>query len=280
MNANHPVRAGGREEAERRREKERKREEKELRKLAKAAGIKLAVPPAVHSATSGSASPAEGKGFRKSGWASVSDALPSSTSATPSSSTPSQDWASVSGPPPNEPPPPPPSAPAQHQGFRSGGWSTLATSVEGPPMPGPSRGGQASVSSPAPPPPPPTASGPPPPVDPCPLPPAHQPVTPSSWSRLPPAPPTDQSDSSTHARWEVKPLTQNTPQSGTTPSSLAPHPPQLQNQPPPPPNQTTPNPSSERKSKSKSKSKMAFDEEATAQSRGNWQSFQKMRGRR
>ena len=44
IQANHPLRQVGKEEAERRKEKERKREEKELRKMAKAAGVKITVP--------------------------------------------------------------------------------------------------------------------------------------------------------------------------------------------------------------------------------------------
>ncbi|KAL5495337.1 hypothetical protein ACEPAI_800 [Sanghuangporus weigelae] len=272
MNANHPVRAGGREEAERRREKERKREEKELRKLAKAAGIRLSAPPVKPSV--------EDKGFKNSGWASVGDALPSSTSAMPASSTPAKSWAPASGPTPSapsgSPPPPPPlSAPAPlppiHQGFRSGGWSTLATFGESPSTP------------PLPPPPPSTSLGPPPPpprTDSSPLPPpppSLPPSTPSSWSRLPSAPPSGQPQHADHRSWAVRPSTESAPSTGITPTSV-PTSPNPQNQ---PTNPATSNPSSEqRKSKSKSKSKMTFDEEATAQSRGNWQNFQKMRGRR
>ncbi|KAL5519019.1 hypothetical protein ACEPAH_702 [Sanghuangporus vaninii] len=285
MNANHPVRAGGREEAERRREKERKREEKELRKLARAAGIKLSAPPVAHSAAS--STPGEDKGFKKSGWASVGDALPSSTSATSASSTPAKSWAAVSGPSPSapsgSPPPPPPSAsaplPPIHQGFRSGGWSTLATSIEAPFTPSPSRG---TNIPPPPPPPPSTPLGPPPPpsTDSSPLlppPPLLPPSTPSSWSRLPSAPPSSQPRSTDHGSWAVRPSTESAPPGGIPPTSVA-TPPNPQNQ---PTNPATSTPSSEqRKSKSKSKSKMTFDEEATAQSRGNWQNFQKMRGRR
>ncbi|OCB88591.1 hypothetical protein A7U60_g4294 [Sanghuangporus baumii] len=285
MNANHPVRAGGREEAERRREKERKREEKELRKLARAAGIKLSAPPVARSAAS-STPRREDNGFKKSGWASVSDALPSSTSATPASSTPEKIWAPVSGPAPSAPsgsPPPPPSAsappPPIHQGFRSGGWSTLATSIEAPSTPSPNRG----VSTPPLPPPPPFARlGPPPPpprVDSLPLPPPPRlpPSTPSSWSRLPSASPSSQPQSADHGSWNVRPSTEGAPPTGIPLTSVA-TPPNPQNQPTSP---ATSNPSSEqRKSKAKSKSKMTFDEEATAQSRGNWQNFQKMRGRR
>ncbi|KAH7911213.1 hypothetical protein BJ138DRAFT_1007014 [Hygrophoropsis aurantiaca] len=67
------------EELDKRKEKERKREEKELRKLAKAAGIKMAKPPvtagvaqtpaptvAVEAATE-----SKSTGFKKAGWASV-----------------------------------------------------------------------------------------------------------------------------------------------------------------------------------------------------------------
>ncbi|KAL5534312.1 hypothetical protein ACEPAG_774 [Sanghuangporus baumii] len=296
MNANHPVRAGGREEAERRREKERKREEKELRKLARAAGIKLSAPPVAHSAAS-SKFGGEDKGFKKSGWASIDDALPGSTSGKTASSTPAKVWAPVSDPTPSAPsgsppPPPPPSAPAPmppiHQGFRSGGWSTLATFLEAPSTPSPSRG----VSTPPLPPPPPSASLglpiPPQrtdssPLPPPPPPPSLPPSTPSSWSRLPSAPPSSQPQSADHGNRAIRPYTESAPltsiTTGITPTSV-PTPPNPQNQ---PTNPATSNPSSEQrksKSKSRSKSKMTFDEEATAQSRGNWQNFQKMRGRR
>ncbi|KAF8845417.1 hypothetical protein BDN67DRAFT_865269, partial [Paxillus ammoniavirescens] len=64
-------------EVEKRKEKERKREEKELRKLAKAQGIKMAKPPAIIAAPgsdTGITSETKPSGFKKAGWASVSTA--------------------------------------------------------------------------------------------------------------------------------------------------------------------------------------------------------------
>ncbi|CAL1696538.1 unnamed protein product [Somion occarium] len=122
------------EELDKRKEKERKREEKELRKLAKAAGIKMAKPPAVINPPStppaaGVENEAKPSGFRKSGWATLGSAS-SSAQATapvepPSSAFRRSGWATVGpassssnmAPPPSspfnqpqtEPPPPPPS---------------------------------------------------------------------------------------------------------------------------------------------------------------------------
>jgi len=129
---------------EMRREKERKREEKELRKAAKAAGVKLStVTPAVSTVSTvqnpvittpgptvepipaplekksgftgggwSTVSSSSGGGFKKSGWATVSS--PPKPLSPP--------------PPPSDPPhvtsiPPPPMTPASP--FRSGGWTTL-----------------------------------------------------------------------------------------------------------------------------------------------------------
>ncbi|THG92821.1 hypothetical protein EW145_g8574, partial [Phellinidium pouzarii] len=58
MNANHPMKVGGKEEAEKRKEKERKREEKELRKMAKAVGIKMSTPSAAAGLATVSSTPA------------------------------------------------------------------------------------------------------------------------------------------------------------------------------------------------------------------------------
>ncbi|TFK57424.1 G-patch-domain-containing protein, partial [Heliocybe sulcata] len=65
---------GSKEDVDKRKEKERKREEKEMRKLAAAAGIKLARPSAMasESAAGGTAASAESStGLKKSGWAAV-----------------------------------------------------------------------------------------------------------------------------------------------------------------------------------------------------------------
>ncbi|KAF9645014.1 hypothetical protein BDM02DRAFT_3120922 [Thelephora ganbajun] len=150
MQSSERAKANSQEVVEKRREKERKREDKELRKAAKAAGVKLTTitpvvsmvgttqnavvttpTPGIEPApaplekksgfTSGGwstvSSSSSGGGFKKSGWTAVSSSLK------PPSPHP---------PPPPEPPhvtpiPPPPTA--STPGFRSGGWTTL----EGPP---------------------------------------------------------------------------------------------------------------------------------------------------
>ncbi|PAV22313.1 g patch domain containing 8 [Pyrrhoderma noxium] len=251
MNANHPLRIGGREEAERRKEKERKREEKELRKLAKAAGIKLAAVP--NTSTSDSIeNKGDNKGFKKSSWASISSAPTQPTPSGSASSSNGGGWATVSTPAPpsvprssswqavNPPPPPPSSAPAPPPsapapppssaagglGFRSGGWSTLATTSTPPPPP--------SNSEPPPPPGPPSSLPPPPhSLN------AHAPPPPpsgppsSSWT---PAPPSNRPPPHQPSRWDAKPRGN--------------HPPEKRNDNPPEPR------------------------------KGSWQNFQKMKGRR
>ncbi|KZT36619.1 hypothetical protein SISSUDRAFT_1049660 [Sistotremastrum suecicum HHB10207 ss-3] len=111
-------------ELDKRREKEKKREEKELRKIAKAAGVKLIgtsnalnKPPVL-----AAPSPAEplNTGFKKSGWAAVSTTIPADSPPPRSPSLPP--------PPPAETPAPPPydavEAP-RAMNFRSSGWSSL-----------------------------------------------------------------------------------------------------------------------------------------------------------
>jgi len=180
------------EDVEKRKEKERKREEKELRKLAKAAGIKMAKPstlaPAapvfapITTADTPSATETKLGGFKKAGWASIGTSSKSvetgrraarSTvdSTTPSSSRPPSPPGPPSPvepepipPPPKSTPPPPPSHPLSNApSFRAGGWSTLDTgsSTSLPPAPA------APTALPPPPPPsPPThALLPPPPVN-------------------------------------------------------------------------------------------------------------------
>ncbi|KAH8120242.1 hypothetical protein DFH11DRAFT_1873483 [Phellopilus nigrolimitatus] len=256
MNANHPMK-----------EKERKREEKELRKMAKAVGIKMSAPTAALPAPTTQPAGGEGKGFKKSGWASTSAA---GAAAPPSSSSGGSGWAAVSSPappsaprgsswqapPPSSAPPPPPPPPSSStasavsgsQGFRSGGWATLATSSEEPAPPTPSasgsgqRGGWARAAAPA----QPEknaqrggwASAPAPPAAPPPVPSAAPPAPPhSSWARLPGS-------------------------GGTAPSA-----------PPPPPSSTgsqTPVPPVPAPAPRK----------PDARPGGSWQSFQKVRGRR
>ncbi|KAI0048422.1 hypothetical protein FA95DRAFT_1466871, partial [Auriscalpium vulgare] len=97
------------EEVQRRNEKERKREEKHLRKIAAAAGVKMAKPPVAAPALDpapAAAAPAEAVP-KKSGWATVS---------TPAAPAPAR-WASAgSGSAPPTPPPP-------DQSASSSGWA-------------------------------------------------------------------------------------------------------------------------------------------------------------
>lgn len=99
-----------------RREKERKREEKELKKLAKAHGVKIAAPAATNAAASSSTAPViqEEKPKAGGGWAAV---------ATPAAPAPPR-WNTASAPVAQP-------APA----FQTGGWSSLddpATQAHGP----------------------------------------------------------------------------------------------------------------------------------------------------
>lgn len=85
------------EEQDKRKEKERKREEKELRKIAAAAGVRMAKAASSTAALAPVATPAEPNptGFKKSGWASiptVATASPPSTGSPPPART---GWASV-----------------------------------------------------------------------------------------------------------------------------------------------------------------------------------------
>ncbi|KAI5123585.1 hypothetical protein M0805_003403 [Coniferiporia weirii] len=278
MNANHPMKVGGKEEAEKRKEKERKREEKELRKMAKAAGIKMTAPPAV----AGFAQPPSGesKSSARPGWAAVSS-TPASSSSSPSASggwasaaappPSSGSWAAVSSPappsvprtsgwqavPPSSAPPPPPSAPAASSSgtsFRSGGWSTLSTSpgeLSGPPPGSDNRNqrrGWAGVGAPTGPPPPAPPSNPVPPPSPAPhaAPPPSGPFPSSSWSRFP------------------------TPTSNPASAAPPPVPPSMAPLPPPP------NVGGRNSGMQASRA----PEQDKREGRGGWQSFQKMRGRR
>ena len=140
MQSNERAKANSQEVVEKRREKERKREEKELRKVAKAAGVKLAtVTPVVNMLGTtqnplGSV-PTPGteptplslkKGeFGVGGWSTVNTSSSSGGFKKPG-------WTTVSAPPkPPSPPPPPPSEPHHittilpPSSFRSGGWTTL-----------------------------------------------------------------------------------------------------------------------------------------------------------
>ena len=139
-------------ELEKRKEKERKREEKELRKLAKAQGIKMAKPVAAGSAPvlapesdTGVMNETKPSGFRKAGWAAVTMApKPPDTDSKHSG------WAAVSPAPPLPayPPPPPPDDPTPPPSrslpasgapvFRTGGWTSLDSSSSQSVLPPPS----------------------------------------------------------------------------------------------------------------------------------------------
>ncbi|KAF8559409.1 hypothetical protein OG21DRAFT_1594814 [Imleria badia] len=140
------------EELEKRKEKERKREEKELRKLARAQGIKMAKPGAAGSSPilapendTGTTNETKPVGFKKAGWAAVTTApKPPDTDSKRSG------WAPVSPPPPlpTHPAPPPPDdvappAPRSHLAsgapmFRAGGWTSLDSSSSQSILPPPS----------------------------------------------------------------------------------------------------------------------------------------------
>ncbi|KAH7883908.1 hypothetical protein F5I97DRAFT_1613733 [Phlebopus sp. FC_14] len=167
------------EELGKRKEKERKREEKELRKLAKAAGIKMARPPVAAGAAAvpsmvpvnaaGGSNEGKSPGFKKAGWATVT--TPSTEAGSNSG------WASINpssaqaGPPPPPPFPTPPSKRPTSNAplFRTAGWTSLDT-------------GGYSTPSLAPPPPPPPAPVSTPPAPACwnvPYPPSDPPPLPS-----------------------------------------------------------------------------------------------------
>ncbi|KIJ68753.1 hypothetical protein HYDPIDRAFT_106995 [Hydnomerulius pinastri MD-312] len=191
------------EELEQRKEKERKREEKELRKLAKAQGIKMtkplpaaAVVPAPTAALgdeTGTTNEMKPSGFKKAGWATVSTA-----SDPPETGLRRSGWASVNPassssaqppppPPPNDPYPPTPptqrsrtatSAPM----FRTAGWTSLDSGSSNflPPH------APSAPSSLPPPPPPADIPLPPSPPQPPFVPP--NPRTTGGWAPVPPPP--------------------------------------------------------------------------------------------
>ena len=159
------------EEQDKRKEKERKREEKELRKIAAAAGVRMAKPSTASTTTLAPVVPsAEPKpiGFKKSSWASVSSVtpeLPLCTNTTESpparrgwgavrssshSPSPAPDATSSAGFPmttpvvssqPGDPSKPEPAKEAQRQhhqpapAFRTGGWSSIDSTTRIPPPP-------------------------------------------------------------------------------------------------------------------------------------------------
>lgn len=173
-------------DADERKEKERKREEKELRRAAKAAGVRMVKPAATALVTAGTSTGDDAKpsGFKKSGWATVSSVpAPPPANAQPTASSKSG-WASVGSPgaptvpprgewapaaPPSPPEPPATTRPATSApAFRTAGWTSLDTGSSQPlpaaqehpcPLPPP------PPSNDFPPPPPLTAPPPPPPTD-------------------------------------------------------------------------------------------------------------------
>ncbi|KAH0838599.1 hypothetical protein J3R83DRAFT_6920 [Lanmaoa asiatica] len=196
-------------ELEKRKEKERKREEKELRKLARAQGIKMAKPVAAPvlapESDTGATDEAKPGGFKKAGWAAVTTApkLPDTDSKC-------SGWSAVSPAPPlpTHPPPPPPDDPTlaapppsrslpapDAPKFRAGGWTSLDSSNSQSVLPPPSP--PASMA----PPPPPPADTPPSPFLPnhheshghTPIPPSNAlPPARQSWATIPDSHPSPQ----------------------------------------------------------------------------------------
>lgn len=179
------------EDVDKRKEKERKREEKELRKIAKAAGIKMAKPintptivPSAQApaAVEASLSPdAQSTSFKKTGWATVSAPVEPVTgfkrsgwASFDSNAPPSAPSAPL---PPSPPPvisPPPASRSAATPTFRTGGWTSLDVgSSQSVTLPPPSNNAAPPPPNMAPPPPPPTLMNAPPPGGRPPFPPAN-----------------------------------------------------------------------------------------------------------
>lgn len=143
MQAAQKASLGSQEEIDKRKEKERKREEKELRKIAKAAGIRMAKPAAPLVAAPSTGDPTS-TGTRKTGWATVGSTEPGAAAPVASSS--QAGWATAghqhtavapSQPPSTAAPPPPPSS--SHFGpapaFTSGVWTSLDTGSTAPTPP-------------------------------------------------------------------------------------------------------------------------------------------------
>jgi hypothetical protein len=128
---------------DKRKEKERKREEKELRKLAKAQGVKIAKPAALaipasntepgvelkqsEARSSGWASEGQPSGFKRSGWSAVGSqpAAPPLPPPEPSQSSGGPPMIPPPPLPPDLPPPPPPPERAPAPAFVNAGWMSL-----------------------------------------------------------------------------------------------------------------------------------------------------------
>jgi len=146
MQSSERAKANSQEAIEKRREKERKREVKELRKAAKAYGVKLTVTPVVSAVSTvqnpiiitpvPGIEPAPAPPEKKSGFTSTGGGWTVGSSSSGGGFKKSG-WATVSSPPgpPSPPPPPPPELPhvtsippppmTSASSFRSGGWTTL-----------------------------------------------------------------------------------------------------------------------------------------------------------
>jgi Zinc-finger double-stranded RNA-binding len=187
MQANAKGLGGGKQDKEARLAKERKREEKELKRMAKARGVKVGViggGVGTNALAAGAAAVTEEpKGFKKSGWATVSD--------TGGESSRKAGWANVSGQ-STAPVEPPPQRRASH-GFRTAGFETLETTdIDGDVMMEDPRWLRTSTARPPPPPPPPSVAPPLPPVPsgaPPPPPRASPSAPPVGLSPQPPPPP-------------------------------------------------------------------------------------------
>ncbi|KAF8529476.1 hypothetical protein JB92DRAFT_3196993 [Gautieria morchelliformis] len=147
MQANAKGLGGGKQDKEARLAKERKREEKELKRMAKARGVKVGViggGVGTNALVGGAAAVVEEpKGFKKSGWATVSD--------TGRESSRKAGWANVSGQ-STAPVEPPPQRRASH-GFRAAGFETLETTdIDGDVMMADPRWLSTSAAPPPPPP--------------------------------------------------------------------------------------------------------------------------------
>ncbi|KAF8587349.1 hypothetical protein K439DRAFT_1630841 [Ramaria rubella] len=191
---------GGKQDKEARLAKERKREEKELKRMAKAQGVKVgAIGGVMGSTAQGSAPlPEESKGFKKSSWATVSTPVQSVQVQPVEEHSKKSAWATVSASAPSS------SSPAQvpaRGGFRTAGFETLETTYLASPsnfgvLNGSVDNGSsanvhratsaASQISLPPPPPPPSAIPPPPPST---APPPSAPPPPPPPSAVPPPPP-------------------------------------------------------------------------------------------
>jgi hypothetical protein len=187
------------EEVDKRKEKERKREEKELRKIAAAAGIKMAKPPSTVATIAPTIEGDRQAPPKQSGWASLT---PATSEAPPriavQPDAPRSSWATVGSPTPATIQPhytaPTPPASNSAPSFRTAGWTSLDT---GSSQPFPSDNNHPPQPPSHVPPPPPPGHGPPPPAEaPPPAPtrggwaPLHKPVSgPSVERNQPPAPP-------------------------------------------------------------------------------------------